>query len=313
MKRLGPCIIFASFRHSFPQCGTYGAPRGSPRTISAALSFSGVRLVFRFRGRAKGAAPYQNPPILCKGRHPPAPGTGAFCTPKTATHVPRRRRVDKRKHWLWRLMHSSKTAGPKLHGTPGTAVLDARAGKLSAGALCGCEGKLKRLCAKIAFQGQWFLGASAPKAGGFSYTGTAPEYQLDRHAAQVRSASRKSSVACRSQTGFSKPVWPVSLLLCPAHADAEYPRISSLHFPGRARAASPAPEFTVSAFAFQFRQLPVQHQAVLSFQTPHETRRRYFGRHPNQHMIAMGNPLKSSPDFSRLALCMNLFTNPHIP
>lgn len=196
---------------------------------------------------------------------------------------------------------------------PGNGSFGCRAGKLSAGALCGCEGKLKRLCAKIAFQGQWFLVPARLKPGAFHIRAQRRNTSLTVTPRKCALPAAKVPLPAARKPAFSKPVWPVSLLLCPAHADAEYPRISSLHFPGRARAASPAPEFTVSAFAFQFRQLPVQHQAVLSFQTPHETRRRYFGRHPNQHMIAMGNPLKSSPDFSRLALCMNLFTNPHIP
>ena len=57
-------------------------------------------------------------------------------------------------------------------------------------------------------------------------------------------AARVPPPAARKRA-FSKPAWPASFLLCPAHTGAEYARVSSLHFPCRARAAPPAPEFPI--------------------------------------------------------------------
>ena len=91
-----------------------------------------------------------------------------FAAPSRLPHKTRVKGALIQKHQFWLavwhcLMHPSKTAGPKLPGTPETAVLDAGRGGFLQATLCGCRGNLKKPCAKNAFQGAMASCVNAPK------------------------------------------------------------------------------------------------------------------------------------------------------
>lgn len=85
-----------------------------------------------------------------------------FAAPSRLPHKTRVKGALIQKHQFWLAVLALPDAPiqnrrAKAARHPGNGGFGCRAGRLSAGTLCACLGSLKKLCAKIAFQGQWPL------------------------------------------------------------------------------------------------------------------------------------------------------------